>query len=104
MFIVIKITGWSAFGVDLVRELQYATVLGELLVDRGGVVAGNLDDLGAVLSALAVMTASMPPAAPSVCPVPPLVEEMASFFAPSSPKTDLRARVSNLSLYAVEVP
>ena len=43
------------------------------------------------------------PAAPSRCPVIDLVEETASLCA-CSPNTRLIARVSNLSLYCVEVP
>ena len=45
----------------------------------------------------------MPPAAPRVCPVMDLVDEMGTFLA-CSPKTFLIAIVSNLSLYAVDVP
>ena len=45
-----------------------------------------------------VAIASNPPAAPSVCPVDPLVDDRYIFLAFSSPKAFLTANVSNLSL------
>ena len=55
-------------------------------------------------SASVQITASVAPAAPSMCPVIDLVEETGILYARSSPNTSFRTRVSDASPTGVEVP
>ena len=54
--------------------------------------------------ASSVKAASMAPAAPSMCPVTPFVEETGTSYARSSPSATLSARVSAESPAGVDVP